>query len=102
MTSPKVNPQTEDILKSLTPRMAGFYKDDVFTITIAKAYPYIRDLLEEGQRSRVSISNLDTIAPVLLAINYDLKLLELFANRGQERMEEITSQQKAKAKQETT
>lgn len=77
------NPSKEAIEKSLTPRMRKMYRDDVFVITIYKAFPYISQLLEEGQRSRVSESNLDTIAPVLLAINFDLKLLELFADRGE-------------------
>ena len=88
---------TKELVRTLTPRMMSFYLDDVFVVTMAKAYPYIRDLLEEGMRSRVSESNLGTIAPVLLAINYDLKLIELFANRGFTRIAEIKQEQEQRA-----
>lgn len=89
-----LDPKTEEIVKNLSPRMVEYYMDDRFVVTIAKAYPFIRDLLEEGQRTRVNVNNMDTIAPVILAINFDLKLIDLFANRGFKRIDELQQQAK--------
>ena len=71
-------------------------ENDKLVVSVAKVFPYIEQVLEEGQRNMVNESNVDSIGPVLLACNYDLKLLELVADVGNKRIEELQAARAAK------
>ena len=68
------NPSTEELERKLSPALKKLYNDDSITVPLANAWEGIDRLLLEWQRSRVSETNLDTIAPVLLALNTNYKL----------------------------
>ena len=92
----KKAPKVEEVKQSLSPKLGKLYEDDVFVITVYKAFPFILQLFEEGHRSMVNLSNMDTIGPVQIAANYDIKLLQLFADRGEQRVAELAESEKQK------
>ena len=93
------NPSEDEIQKALSPYHKSLYEDDQVVIPIAKAWVVLDLVLLEWQRSRVSQSNLETVAPVLLALNGDYKLLKLFADKGHARIKEIANQKSTHAEQ---
>ena len=73
----------EEMAKTVSPYMAELYADDKVVIAIHKTYPILRAILEEGQRTRVNVANVGSIGAILLAVNFDLKLIQNFALRGE-------------------
>lgn len=84
-------PTTQELSK-LSPRMKRYYENSEFFITIYKAFPYIEAILMENQRNCVSAANAETIGHTLLAMNRDLKILELFALKGEDVAKESEKQ----------
>ena len=85
------------ILEKLSPYHRELYLDDSITIPLSKAWASIDLVLLEWQRSRVSEENVENIAPVLLAINGNYKILKLFADKGAARVRELNNQKRTHA-----
>lgn len=65
-------------------RMKRLLEDPNVTVAICNAFPAIEAIFMEQQRQAVNFGNKDEIGPVILGMQKQIELLETFAKKGQE------------------